>query len=125
MKIKGRKIRRLELDVSHVFDKDQKWCDKDHLLFVTMMILNERFVEDEVKANIVSWDHDSGHRVAYSEFMAVYKFWKAYKSCQDKVDEQLLVKGGSGMYELYEDKLNQLEDQMMHRLIKVRGSMWT
>ena len=127
MKIKGIKTRRLEFDVSDVFDAQQKWCDKDHLIFVTMMKLNEKFVEDEINADLIDWTWDELHQHAHDEFMAVYKFWKCYDKYVKRIEYQYLYDAliPRWLWFAMEDKIHQLEDQMMRRLIDVRGAMWT
>jgi len=149
MKIKGIKHKRLEFDMNNI--NVGTWCDKDHLMFIITMELVRKYVDDEDAFNVINWNWHPDYKAVKEEIQKIYKFWKCYDGWVNRLEDKYLGNewrgtGSSkkcedkpGFYEwvydnplelkspwnIYEDKIKQVEDQMMIRAINVRKHMWT
>ena len=120
------------------------WCDKDRLVFIATMTIFEKYVVDELggikgleerieflKEEIETDDEmfvdcDCMWLEHYIEVKKLYKFWKSWAKFVDKIQNLYLFKDNDGdMWFYWEEKLTQLEDQMMLRVINIRDGMWT
>ena len=113
-----------------------EWYDTDTVMLYAMMALLKEFVEEEVGVdNIVirleeelektHVEETPGTRkllerllAKEKEIKAIYDWWEGYEEKRekvDKMDDRLKAR----------DKLVAEEDEMLHRLINVRGALWT
>ena len=128
--------------------------DKDEVLLHAAFQLLVDFVKQERPEKIVDWDADELHRVAWAEITGLYKWWtKILPKRRSPLDDKKLKRPpfkfkkipGSDMRELvtpdkkkyaaYYQALEEHarlendwyeEDQRnLHRLIDVRGFLWT
>jgi hypothetical protein len=133
---------------------DRGWHDKDEVLLHAAFQLLADFVEKERPEKIVDWDFDDQHKVAWAEITGLYKWWKKTRPkrrspLDDKKlkwppfkfkkipgsDLSRLVTPNKKKYAAYYQVLEEHarlenewyeEDQRnLHRLIDVRGFLWT
>ena len=133
---------------------DKGWHDKDEMLLHAAFQLLVDFVEQERPEKIVDWSADELHKVAWEEIESLYKWWKKTRlKRRSPLDDKKLKQPpfkfkkipGSDMRELVRPdkkkyaayyqaveehtRLEQewdAEDQRnLHRLIEIRGFLWT
>jgi hypothetical protein len=130
------------------------WMDRSEgILFANMAMLVD-FVEKERAFEVINWESDEGHIEAAKELREIYEWWThlrkiehdeyerrsdaAYKDFQftftplpggmqrlDPPDETPEQRKERNAIWAEEDRLYQKDTDMMIRLIKVRGAMWT
>jgi len=130
------------------------WYDKDEILLHAAFQLLTDFVVQERPGKIVDWDFDEQHKAAWAEIRSLYKWWtKTRPKRRSPLDDKKLKRPsfkfkkipGSKMRELvrpdqekyapYYEALKEdarleiewcEEDQRnLHRLIEIRGFLWT
>ncbi len=130
------------------------WHDKDEILLHAAFQLLTDFVEKERPDKIVDWDFDDQHKNAWAEIKGLYKWWTKTRPKRRTPldDEQLkrppfkfkkipgskmrrLVRPDEEKYAPYYEALKEdirlenewyEEDQRnLHRLIEIRGFLWT
>ncbi len=133
---------------------EKGWCDKDRVMLHAAFQLLVDFVEKEKPGEIVDWGHDPEHQHAWQEIQALYEWWTRTRPARkDPLEEKGLKRPpirwkkvpGSDLSQLvdydrknypeYEDAVAQHqrlenewhdEDQRnFHRLVEVRGFLWT
>ncbi|HEX3034348.1 MAG TPA: hypothetical protein VHT73_04330 [Thermodesulfobacteriota bacterium] len=133
---------------------DKGWHDKDEVLLHAAFQLLVDFVEKERPDKIVDWTSDELHRRARKEIKSLYKWWKETRPARrSPLDDRKLKKPpfkfkkmpDSELYQLVEPdkkkyaayyralrKHGQLEEKWyeegqhnLHRLIEIRGFLWT
>ena len=133
---------------------DKGWHDKDEVLLHAAFQLLTDFVEKEQPEKIVDWDSDELHKSAWEEITSLYKWWtKTRLKRRSPLDDKKLtrppfklkkipgsdlrqwVKSDKKKYAAYYQALEEHarlendwyeEDQRnLHRLIDVRGFLWT
>jgi len=115
------------------YDQDNcpVYSDVPESMFSIMAALIIDYVEGEDPLNIIDWDWSEDHANARDEFMKLYKFAKACVKYQQKIEDQYLMVdwfGGEkhcGIWGVYEEKINNLQDQFMRRMIDIRMTLWT
>jgi len=135
----------------HTLDKG--WHDKDEILLHAAFQLLVDFVENE-HLEWFDWDAGESHRRAWEEIKSLYKWWKEKRSARrSPLDDKRLLKpalkfkkipGSEFLQSVEPDrkkyaayyramkKDGRLEKQWyeedqrnLHRLIEVRGFLWT
>ena len=130
------------------------WHDKDGVLLHAAFQLLVDFVEKEHPDKIVDWNANGLHRRAWKEIKSLYKWWKETRPTRrSPLDDKKLKKPpfrfkkmpDSEFYQLGEpdkkkyaayyralEKHSQLEKKWyeedqhnLHRLIEIRGFLWT
>ena len=130
------------------------WHDKDEVLLHAAFQLLVDFIENERPDRIVDWNADKLHQRAWKEIKSLYKWWKKTRPARkDPLDDKKLRRPpmrfkkipGSENYQMVEpdkkkfakyykaiktsSRLEQKwfeEDQRnLHRLIDIRGFLWT
>jgi hypothetical protein len=130
------------------------WHDKDEVLLHAAFQLLTDFVEQEHPEKIVDWDADELHKSAWGEIKSLYKWWKKTRpKRRSPLDDKKLNRPpfklkkipGSDMRELvtpdkkkYAEYYQALEEHTLlekewceedqrnlHRLIEIRGFLWT
>ena len=133
---------------------DKGWHDKDEVLLHAAFQLLADFVEGERPEKIVDWDFDEQHKVAWAEITSLYKWWtKTRPKRRSPLDDKKLKRPpfkfkkipGSDMRELVtpdkkkyaayyqaleeharlENEWYEEDQRNLHRLIDVRGFLWT
>ena len=130
------------------------WYDRSELILFANMALLRDFIEKE-KAfdSYVDWDSDEQHKTARLEMLTIYDWWMKGRPAEHKKEDELLEAAypnpfdfepvpGSNLLRLKNDEtpelrklrdqcrdmetlLEEKDEEMMIRLIKVRGYMWT
>ncbi len=107
------------------------YSDVPESMFSIMCALIIDFVEGEDPIGIINWDWSEDQSKCRDEFMKLYKFAKAWPKYENKINDMYLFPdwvGGElngGIWGVYEEKLTQLQDQFMRRMIDVRMGLWT
>jgi len=133
---------------------EKGWHDKDEiLLHVAFQILTD-FIEQETPEAIVDWNANELHKKAWKEIKSLYKWWKEIRpSRTNPLDDKSLITPplklkkipGSDLSEMVEPdkkkyveyyqalekhrkleiKWNEEDQRNLHRLIEIRGFLWT
>ena len=130
------------------------WHDKDEILLHATFQLLVDFIEKEHPEERIDWRADKVHRQAWGEIKSLYKWWKEKRSARrSPLDDKRLLKpalkfkkipGSEFLQSVEPDrkkyaayyramkKHGRLEKQWheedqrnLHRLIEVRGFLWT
>jgi hypothetical protein len=133
---------------------DKGWHDKDEVLLHAAFQLLVDFIEKEHPDKYTDWNADELHRHAWKEIRNLYKWWKETRPARrSPVDSKKLKKPpfkfkkipDSENYQLVEpdkkkyapyyralEKHRRLEEKWyeedqrnLHRLIEIRGFLWT
>ena len=133
---------------------EKGWHDKDEILLHAAFQLLVDFVEKEDPGRIVNWNSDESHKRAWKEIRELYKWWKEKRpSRKGPLDDKKLKIPpmkfkkipGSELSQLVEpdkkkhakyyqalkkhwrlEKKWEEEDQRnLHRLVEIRGFLWT
>jgi len=127
-----------------------RWWDTDSRMLYGLMSLLIEYIEKEKAFERIEWNSDEYHKKAYEEMVAIRDWWLNYDNRQKEISDALTVwhdaKFTSGEDDWIEDinredtleqkalsdKLHGLEggllqeeEEMMIRLIKIRGFLWT
>lgn len=88
------------------------WLDRSEgMLFAAFAILVD-FVDREYPG-YVDWEHSDEMRAQRDEVMALYRWWTVERKSERDADD--------GTTDVVDDK----DDEMLLRLVKVRGILWT
>jgi hypothetical protein len=128
--------------------RDQ-WIDTDTKMLYAMMKLLVDYIEGEKPFEHVDWEDDAFHKNAKEEMIQIYNWWKNYdtrmKEIQIALDNWYVSSGGNHkefldfcnsesspeterLFDLHtklEEALLKEEEDMMIRLVKIRGFLWT
>ena len=128
-----------------------KWSDTQYRMLYGMMSLLVQFIKDEEPLKHTDWDAMEHTKEAKEEFMAIYKWWLEYehrledigtamnayheerfKGCPDKDWLKHIKKERSPKANKLWEELNGMEEtlelettDMLCRLVKIRGYLWT
>ena len=127
------------------------WHEVETRMLYGMMSLLSEFIKDQKPLKHTDWDATAGTKEAKEEFLAIHKWWLEYpcrledietatdafheerfKGCPDKdwlerIQEKRSPKAEKLAEELYamEEKLETETTDMLCRLVKIRGYLWT
>lgn len=136
----------------HTLEKG--WHDKDEMLLHAAFQLLVDYVEQEKPGEIIDWQADQLHRDAWREIQSLYRWWKkqrpARKSPRDDkrikvpplefeeipgTDLSRLIEPDKKKYAKYyqalekhwklEKEWEEEDQENLHRLIEIRGFLWT
>ncbi len=136
----------------HTLDKG--WCDKDYVMLHAAFQLLADFVEKERPGDIVDWNTSPEHKQAWKEIRALYMWWTKTRPARKNplmqkglkcppmrwktvpgTDLRQLVDHDKAKYPNFEmavrqhrrlEKKWEEEDQRnFHRLVDIRGFLWT
>jgi len=93
------------------------WVDRDFiLLHACFQCLTDCVEQENLFSGHVSWDHDDTVRAVHQELMTLYEWWKA---------RAVALAAETGIIDaLYSDGY-EADNEMLIRLIKFRGYLWT
>jgi len=96
---------------------DDGWVDRDFiLLHACFQCLTDCVEQENLLNGHVSWDHDDTVRAVHRELTTLYEWWKGRAA---------VLADKTGVIEtLYSDEYA-ADNEMLIRLIKVRGYLWT
>lgn len=86
------------------------WYDKDGIILHACFQILTDFVEIELPNTWIDWQQNEKYRFAKQEIDFLYHWWQQYQSFKQDTAN-------------WED--NQLENQMLKRLIDIRWALWT
>jgi len=133
---------------------EKGWCDKDHVMLHAAFQLLVDFVEKERPGETVDWNSCPEHKHAWKEIRALYRWWtKTRPARKDPLmrkglkcppmrwknvpgtDLRQLVDYDRAKYSEFEEAVKkhrrrekrwESEDQRnFHRLVEIRGFLWT
>ncbi len=133
---------------------EKGWQDKDEILLHAAFQLLVDFVEREDPGKIVDWNSDEAHKHAWKEIRELYKWWKEKRpSRKSPLDDKKLkippmkfkkipgselsqlVEPDKKKYANYyqalkkhrrlEKKWEEEDQRNLHRLVEIRGFLWT
>lgn len=131
--------------------RNSEWCDKDHVMLYACFQLLVDFIEKEKPHEIVDYKYNRKQKMEWKELQTLYRYWKVERPRLEKQNTVLLMKWGknhktkwvpsadgltSKLVTLKDDKeafrrlkraelkFEDLENQMPHRLIKIRKHLW-
>lgn len=129
--------------------KRDQWYDTDTKMLYGLMKLLVDYVDGEKPFEHIDWEDDEAHRNAKKEIVAIYDWWKNYDTRMKEIDVALdnwyVSRGGDHKefldffnsestpeseqlfdhHEKLEEALLKEEEEMMVRLVKIRGFLWT
>jgi hypothetical protein len=147
-------MKRARVQVLKIHTLDHRWHDKDEILLHAAFQLLVDFVEKEQPDKHINWNANELHRQAWREIKSLYHWWKKKRPGRRRpLDDKKLIMPplkfkkipNSDMYEMVEQdkkkyaayyralrqqaRLEQKwyeEDQRnLHRLVEIRGFLWT
>ena len=102
-------LRRKRLKISTL---DGGWYDRDDLILHAAFQCLVDFVEREDPGETIDWEHDEVHSAAWKEIGALYDWWKnVYPVVSERPE--------------YTMEGPMIEDSHLHRLVEIRGYLWT
>lgn len=113
------------------------WCDRKELLIFAAFAVLRDFVEKERPFERVNWDWNEDHQRAASEICALYGWWICGRAVEHREYDEALAGfslDGVGTPESrarldrlneIEEKLSRRDEEMLGRLAKIRGYLWT
>jgi hypothetical protein len=114
------------------------WYDTDTRMLHGMMNLLVEFIEKENPFEIVSYDTDDYSKNIKGEMLAIYAWWKNYPNRQKEIDAVIsdwfkdrktpdarLYRAKLEKTQTVEQLLEDEEQAMLMRLIKIRKGLWT
>jgi hypothetical protein len=126
------------------------WLDSDSKILYGMMNILVDYVEKEDALNFINWDATEDHKKVKEEIVAIKSWWENYENRQKEIEQALddwyeeriggenddpikcinktPTKKEINLHEhlnSLEKKLNEEEEEMLIRLIKIRNYLWT
>ncbi len=130
------------------------WCDKDEVLLHAAFQLLVDFVEQEHPAKVTDWTWNAERRRAWKEIASLYRWWKEQRPARKSpLDDKNLHKPpfrfkkvpGTALLTLVdvdrkkyaeyyralkkdwalEQKWVEEDQRNLHRLVEIRGFLWT
>lgn len=127
------------------------WYDSDIRMLYGMMNLLTEFIEYEKPFEDIEWNSDEFHKHARDEMIAIKSWWDNYDNRKREIEDALTawhdakfsgcsddnwierlntrdtqdIKDLSDKLHHLEADLSQEEEEMLIRLVKIRGYMWT
>jgi hypothetical protein len=143
-----------EMKLLKIHTLDKGWHDRDEVLLYAAFQILVDFVEQEHPDKLIDWNATEEHRRVWKEMRSLYRWWTKIRPARHSPlnDKQLAVPPlrfqkipDSEMYEMVEPdrkkyaayyralkKHGQLEQKWyeedqrnLHRLIEIRGHLWT
>ena len=132
-----------------------RWIDKDEILLHAAFQLLQDYVEQERPDRYIEWNHDRAHAKAWREIRSLYRWWTKVRPARKRpLDDKTvkhppfrfqpvpgkrnvsrLVPYDKRKYRAYERAARaQIKDEAkwhaedqknLHRLVEIRGFLWT
>ena len=94
----------------------ENWCDKDIvMLHACFQILTDCIEKEQLFTGHVDWTHDELYINAKREMEELYVWWK----------ERVKKDQGDEIDPVWTEKQHDQDTEMLIRLIKIRGFLWT
>lgn len=104
------------------------WHDRGPLILYAAFNLLKQYVETEKPFETINWEWNEDHRVVGAEIRVLYDWWTSGRAQEHlAVDDEYkdtISKRWSSWGEA-EQHLNERDDEMLLRLIKIRHYLWT
>ena len=92
---------------------NEDWCDKDHVMLHACFQLLKNCVENEkLLDGHIDWDFNAQYKEAKNELQALYDWW-------------IFRSSGEQQHSLEDENEFKKDNEMLHRLIEVRWTLWT
>jgi hypothetical protein len=101
------------------------WIDRDNLMYNACFNILVDFVEKEMIPGPVDWDHNEDARKWRDEYLALYNWWKTGRAEERKKARAEQRGAGFDRYAAIRKQLDDRDEEMLQRLLKVREGMWT
>jgi hypothetical protein len=104
------------------------WQDCNRLIILASFNLLRNYVEQEKPFKNINWESDEGHHHAAAEIRAIYDWWtsgraKEHQAVDDEYEDSRKERWSS--WGEAEQHLDERDDEMLIRLIKIREYLWT
>lgn len=141
------------LNLSGQGDYKWGWCDRGHMILLAAFKLLVDYVEQEQPFERIEWDWSEPHRLAEQEIRELYRWWKTGRREEHEACDALVqgvgwtmqtkplpdgsveylgrtydVPDGAERWAAYakrSEELDEKDNEMLRRLIAVRGYLWT
>lgn len=111
---------------------DWGWIDTDHKLLFASFALLVDFVERGYGLRVKDWKWEEGHVQAAKEIRGLYRWWKVDRARQhndyQKLVSEAIKEGRNDKWDKEHKgkyRLEQVDEDNLIRLIKVRNYLWT
>jgi hypothetical protein len=130
--------------------KNSEWCDKDHVLLYACFQVLVDFLEKEKPQAIVDYKHNKEQRRQWKELQTLYRYWKIERPRLEREEDRLrnlwakkyktkseplpngwiksvVVKDDKKAFlrlTKHKDRMEKLENEMLHRLVGIRKHLW-
>jgi hypothetical protein len=105
------------------------WIDRDHAMWIACFSLLVDYVEKEEPFKYIDWDWNDEHQAVAREIKEIYDWWKSGRKKDHEDLAAIDTEGyrGPGWQEYCRrsEELDQKDDEMFDRLMKVRKYLWT
>lgn len=114
------------------------WVDRDHAMMAACFQLLTDFVDKEKPFDVIDWESDSGHRKAGKEIKELYEWWTSERFWEHQELDGMHVKvpdldnADTSIWDdswnewcAFSDELDEKDDLMLKRLMKIRKYLWT
>lgn len=124
-----------------IFGLNRKYCDPVELILQANFQILVDFVEKEKPEEVVNWDSDPEHAKARDTFKGLYYWWTKGRPAAKKLHSDLLhnafkrtkktfplivsCKASLEKADTLERVLDAMDQKQLHRLIDIRGFLWT
>lgn len=103
------------------------WCDRSELILIAPFQLLKAFVEEEVPNGVTAWDTEDSAPI-HKEMMELYHWWTKGRLEEQKIfNDKIYNHTRSHGPVLTIEELNEpdrRDDEMLARLMKIRGHLW-
>ena len=89
------------------------WVDTDRRILHACFNLLKEYVEKEKPFEVIDWDWDEHYKEVGNEIKALYNWWTVERPKDVKTHGYAA------------DELDAADDEMLSRLMKIRGYLWT
>ena len=117
------------IDLRGHADYDWGWIDRDHAMWIACFALLVDYVEKENPFEFINWESDDGHSNAAKEIRALYEWWKTGRKTEHDAHRAMPVDNYRGpswdAWCAENDRLEAKDEEMLDRLMKIRGYLWT
>lgn len=114
---------------------DWGWCDRDHLMWFACFKIFQDFMEREYPHGLTDYEANEAWSHAHKEMKEIYYWWTEGRALEHAEHERLLdeehpngitfpVNIKETTFERVQ-RLDAKDEEMLDRLMKIRGFLWT